>query len=296
MFTDTNSKSQKVEFTCKALGDDKLSMQKFEGAVGQNFIFFRKTFKDMKSRCDWNATADRPCQDLDQLRRALDGQALQEYIAKSGEYHNLKNALDSLQLHYAGADAYNINYKKLRRMEQRNNQYHVFTATVQACNVLANQDEERISDKDQLNIIIDGLVPHIQQMATLQRYKSLAEAYQAAQQAEMAYKLTAQQLKPKLIRNNWKKNNNFSKSHHNNTKLDQIKEFRRSTCQMVNHDEDHCFKLHPELKRVKRQKNGKNSQTHQNAAITSAERPAMPFKLNGQLTENCWIQHQLNHL
>ena len=98
MYTDSIDKNFKVEFTCKALGEDKLSMQKFSGSIGENFIFFRKEFEDIKKRCNWESVSDgTPSQDLDQLRRALHGQALQEFISREEPYNTLKEAFDSLQ-------------------------------------------------------------------------------------------------------------------------------------------------------------------------------------------------------
>ena len=47
---------------------------------------------------------------------------------------------------------------------------------------------------------------------------------------------------------------------------------------MDNHTEDKCFVLHPELKRVKRQR--QNESGHQTAAITAPDRPMMPIKIN----------------
>ena len=98
MFNDSNKKHLTVEFTCRALGDDKLSMRKFTGEIGENFIFFRKEFEDIKRRCNWDATISEgiitSSIDLDQLRRALSGQALQEFISRDQPYANLQEAMD----------------------------------------------------------------------------------------------------------------------------------------------------------------------------------------------------------
>ena len=109
-------------------------------------------------------------------------------------------------------------------MEQRSNQsvqkfYHVLTSTIQQCNVLATTENDKISERDQLNIFLDGLLPHVQQLATIQHHETLAEAFNATQQAESALKLTKTIFTPQILITLIKGNKEVIERINSNTKL-----------------------------------------------------------------------------
>ena len=269
-------KPYKVQYSCEQLGDDKLSLDQYSGLPHENFIFFRKEFENIASLCNWPETRG-----VLQLKRALGGQALQELFANN-DITTYQEGLEYLQLHYKSADAYGACYRKFRQVQQQAQQgaqkyYFYFTSLVQQCNVLATNDEEKISEKDQVNAFNDGLRPDIKSLAMLTETETLSKAYQFAQRAETGLFTTAKY--HRMAKSNNFQQKNSKKRQYSETKTDVSQDNKNcSHCNMSNHTTDSCFKLHPELRRNKRQKRLEVN------SIQPAELPSIPVKINNHAT------------
>ena len=112
MFKSSKSQNAQVKFHCPGM-EDKLSLEMYSGDTPEKFIFFRKIFESHAASCEWTEA-----QGVTQLKRALCGQALQEFLDKESTYTTMKGCLDSLQDHYVGADAHRRYHKAFRNAKQ----------------------------------------------------------------------------------------------------------------------------------------------------------------------------------
>ena len=101
---------------------------------------------------------------------------------------------------------------------------------------------------------INGLLPHLQQLASLQKHETLAEAFKAAYQAELAYQLTAAPTnwRGSKRKRNYSDNNNTRTNSHQSNKNNRDR--RCTYCNMDNHLEKQCFKKVSRAKEQKRQR------------------------------------------
>ena len=237
-----NEQKHTVDFKCSALEDDKLSMVKFSGGVSENFIFFRREFENIMQLCEWSEEAS-----MLQLRRSLHGQALHYYMGRTSA--TVQAALDDLQHHYIGTDAFELYNRKFRQSKQSEGQsvksyYSYFNDIVHQCNALAPNRDDLISEDIQITTFMDGLNSEIQVLTTMQKPQSLSEAYEYATRAEQSLKLTANKV-AETFKHKGNKRQSFikSKQPNNGNKDSHIR--RCSHCHLGNHEEAECWKLHP---------------------------------------------------
>ena len=274
-----NDKQQVIKFKCEALGEDKLSLIKYSGAVSENFIFFRIEFEKIMELCNWSAEIS-----MLQLQRSLSGQAVHYYFSKS--YDNVQQALNDMQLHFIGTDAFETYNRKFRQAKQVSNQsvkkfYNYFNTIVQQCNALVPANEDKISEDVQVTTFMDGLLPELLMLTTMHKPKSLSEAFEFAERAEQSIKITTNRLgyqgKKHKRNDNYQSTNSGNKDFIQSNKKGKNKE-RCPHCNK-NHSEDTCWIKYPHLRPAKKQK------TEEIAAITEGCRPMLPVRVDNRNTE-----------